>query len=306
MHGTKTLFLTLAVALTVVASMAGGAERKLRVVTTIPDLTALAQAVGGDLTDVETLTRGAQNAHEAEVRPTMMLKLRRADVLVENGLELDAWADVAVNGANNPNIVRGSAGRIDISRGLPILEVPTVRVDRSMGDVHPLGNPHYSLDPGFAPTITQNILEGFSRLAADGRPTFERNRQAFLDQLNEAMTRWTKTLEPFRGAKVVVYHPQWIYFLNRFGLVQAATLEDRPGIPASPGHLVRVIQQMKAERIKVIIVEPWNDRKLAERVAQEAGAKAIVLASMVGGVKGADSYIGAIDYNVNELSRALR
>ena len=306
MHWTKTLCLTLAVALVVVASMAGGAERKLRVVTTIPDLTALAQAVGGDLADVETLTRGTQNAHEAEVRPTMMLKLRRADVLVENGLELDAWADVAVTGANNPNIVRGSAGRIDISRGLPILEVPAVRVDRSMGDVHPLGNPHYSLDPGFAPAITQNILEGFSRLAADGRPTFERNRQAFLDQLNEAMTRWTKTLEPFRGAKVVVYHPQWIYFLSRFGLVQAATLEDRPGIPASPGHLVRVIQQMKAERIKVIIVEPWNDRKLAERVAQEAGAKAIVLASMVGGVKGADSYIGAIDYNVNELSRALR
>jgi len=306
MHRIKVLSLTLAVALVVVASLAGGTERKLRVVTTIPDLTALAQAVGGDLADVETLTRGTQNAHEAEVRPTMMLKLRRADVLVENGLELDAWADVAVNGANNPNIVRGSAGRIDISRGLPILEVPTVRVDRSMGDVHPLGNPHYSLDPGFAPTITQNILEGFSRLAADGRPTFERNRQAFLDQLNEAMTRWTKTLEPFRGAKVVVYHPQWIYFLNRFGLVQAATLEDRPGIPASPGHLVRVIQQMKAERIKVIIVEPWNDRKLAERVAQEAGAKAIVLASMVGGVKGADSYIGAIDYNVNELSRALR
>ena len=306
MHWIKVLCLTLAVALVVVASLTGGTERKLRVVTTIPDLTALAQAVGGDLADVETLTRGTQNAHEAEVRPTMMLKLRRADVLVENGLELDAWADVAVNGANNPNIVRGSAGRIDISRGLPILEVPTVRVDRSMGDVHPLGNPHYSLDPGFAPTITQNILEGFSRLAADGRPTFERNRQAFLDQLNEAMTRWTKTLEPFRGAKVVVYHPQWIYFLNRFGLVQAATLEDRPGIPASPGHLVRVIQQMKVERIKVIIVEPWNDRKLAERVAHEAGAKAIVLASMVGGVKGADSYIGAIDYNVNELSRALR
>ena len=306
MHRIKVLSLTLAVALVVVASLAGGTERKLRVVTTIPDLTALAQAVGGDLADVETLTRGTQNAHEAEVRPTMMLKLRRADVLVENGLELDAWADIAVNGANNPNIVRGSAGRIDISRGLPILEVPTVRVDRSMGDVHPLGNPHYSLDPGFAPTITQNILEGFSRLAADGRPTFERNRQAFLDQLNEAMTRWTKTLEPFRGAKVVVYHPQWIYFLNRFGLVQAATLEDRPGIPASPGHLVRVIQQMKVERIKVIIVEPWNDRKLAERVAQEAGAKAIVLASMVGGVKGADSYIGAIDYNINELSRALR
>jgi ABC-type Zn uptake system ZnuABC Zn-binding protein ZnuA len=301
----KALCLTLIVALAVAASV-GGAEQKLRVVTTITDLTELARAVGGDLIEADTLTRGKQNAHEAEIRPTMMLKLRRADVLIENGLELDAWADVAVTGANNANIVRGSAGRIDISRGLPILEVPTVRVDRSMGDVHPLGNPHYSLDPGFAPTITQNIVDGFSRLAADSRPTFERNRRAFLGQLDEAMTRWTKTLEPFRGAKVIVYHPQWIYFLNRFGLVQAATLEDRPGIPASPGHLVRVIQQMKTERIKVIIVEPWNDLRLAERVAQEAGAKAIVLASMVGGVKGADSYIAAIDYNVNELSKALR
>ena len=301
----RALFLTLVAALVVFASVAGGAGTKLRVVTTITDLTELARAVGGDLIEVDTLTRGKQNAHEAEIRPTMMLKLRRADVLIENGLELDAWADVAVTGANNANIVRGSAGRIDISRGLPILEVPTVRVDRSMGDVHPLGNPHYSLDPGFAPSITQNILDGFSRLAADSRPTFERNRQAFLGQLDEAMTRWTKTLEPFRGAKVIVYHPQWIYFLNRFGLVQAATLEDRPGIPASPGHLVRVIQQMKTERIKVIIVEPWNDLKLAERVAHEAGAKAIVLASMVGGVKGADSYMGAIDYNVNELSKAL-
>ena len=306
MHWINALVLTLVVALMTVASTAGGAGTKLRVVTTITDLTELARAVGGDLVEVDTLTRGKQNVHDAEIRPTMMVKLRRADVLIENGLELDAWADVAVTGANNPNIVRGSVGRIDISMGLPILEVPTTRVDRSMGDVHPLGNPHYSLDPGFAPTITQNILDGFSRLAADSRPTFERNRQAFLDQLNEAMTRWTKTLEPFRGAKVVVYQRQWIYFLNRFGLAQAATLEDRPGISASPGHLAQVIQQMKAEGIKVIILDPWNDRKLAERVAQEAGAKAIILASAVGGAKGADSYIGAIDYNVNELSRALR
>src|SRR2546427_11432796 len=306
MHRIKVLSLTFAVALVVVASLAGGTERKLRVVTTIPDLTALAQAVGGDLADVETLTRGTQNAHEAEVRPTMMLKLRRADVLVENGLELDAWADVAVNGANNPNIVRGSAGRIDISRGLPILEVPTVRVDRSMGDVHPLGNPHYSLDPGLAPIITQNIVDGLAALAPQHRQAFERNRQAFLGRLDGEMARWLKMMEPVRGSKVVVYHPQWIYFLTRFGLVQAATLEDRPGIPASPGHLVRVIEQMKNEHIKVIIVEPWNDRKLAGRVADDAGAKAVVLASMVGGVKGADNYFSAIDFNIKTLSEALK
>jgi len=279
---------------------------KIRVVTTIPDLKALTEEVGGKLVDVESLARGTQNAHELEVRPSLMLKLRRADVVIENGLELDSWAEVAVQGANNSKIVRGAPGRVDVSRGIQVLEVPGTRVDRSMGDVHPLGNPHYSLDPGMAPIITQNIVDGLARFAPEHRVTFETNRQAFLARLDEAMARWTKALEPLKGAKVVVYHPQWIYILHRFGLNQAAALEDRPGIPASPAHLTRVIRQMKEERIKVIIVEPWNDLKLATRVADEAGARAIVLASMVGGVKGADSYIAAIDHNVNALAQALR
>ncbi len=295
-----------AVGLAVGLSASGHTADKLRVVATIPDLRSLTEAVGGDLIEVDNLARGTQNAHELEVRPSLMLKLRKADVLVENGLELDQWVDVAVQGANNPKIIRGAPGRIDVSHGIPVLEVPSTRVDRSMGDVHPLGNPHYSLDPGMAPIITRNIVDGLSRLAPEHRAPFERNRQAFLGRLDEAMTRWIKTMEPFKGAKVVVYHPQWIYSVTRFGLQQVATLEDRPGIPASPGHLARVIQLMKAEGVKVIIVEPWNDRKLAERVAQDAGAKAVVLASMVGGVKGTDSYIGAIDYNVSALAQALR
>ena len=285
---------------------AAGAADKIRVVTTIPDLKSLTEEVGGDLVEVESLARGTQNAHELEIRPSLMLKLRRADMLIENGLELDSWADVAVAGANNPRIIRGAAGRIDASRGVQVLDVPAARVDRSMGDVHPLGNPHYSLDPGQAPVVTANIVEGLARLAPEHRATFEKNRQAFLARLDEAMARWTKALEPLKGAKVVVYHPQWIYILHRFGLNQAAALEDRPGIPASPAHLTRVIRQMKEERIKVLIVEPWNDLKLASRVADEAGAKAVVLASMVGGVKGADTYIAAIDYNVNALAQALR
>ena len=146
------------VALSVLVSGAH-ADRKLRVVATIPDLKALTEAVGGELVDVDSLSRGTVNAHEIEVRPSMMLKLRKADALVENGLELDMWIDVAVRGANNANVVRGAAGLIDISRGIPVLEVPSTRVDRSMGDVHPLGNPHYSLDPGLAPVITQNRSE---------------------------------------------------------------------------------------------------------------------------------------------------
>ena len=282
------------------------AAQRLRVVVTIPDLKSLTEAVGGDVVEVDALTRGTQNFHEAEVRPSMMLKLRRADALVENGAELDLWADVAVLGANNPNIVRGAAGRIEISRGIPLLEVPSTRVDRSMGDVHPLGNPHFSLDPGLAPIITQNIVDGLSRLSPDDRPTFERNRRAFLERLGEEMGRWTKLMEPVRGAKVVAYHPDVIYFLTRFGLVQVGTLEDRPGIPPSPQHLVQIIRQMKAEGIKVILVEPWNDFKLAQRVAEEAGAKAYVFASAVGGVKGTDNYIATIEFNVTLLAQALK
>ena len=286
----------------------GGADAadKVRVVTTIPDLKSLTEAVGGDLADVESLTRGTQNFHEAEVRPSMMLKLRKADLLIENGVELDSWVDVAVNGANNPNIVRGARGRIEISRGIPLLEVPSTRVDRSMGDVHPLGNPHYSLDPALAPIVTQNIVDGLIRVAPELRGTFEKNRQAFLGRLEEAMVRWTRTLEPFKGARVVVYHPDYIYFLTRFGLVQAGMLEDRPGIPPSPQHLAQLIRLMKEERVRVILVQPWNDLKLAQRVAEDAGAKAIVVPTMVGGVKGVDTYIETIDYNVNVLAQALR
>jgi zinc/manganese transport system substrate-binding protein len=256
--------------------------------------------------DVESLARGTQNAHEVEVRPSLMLRLRRADLFFENGLELDAWSDVAVLGANNPKIVRGAPGRVDVSRGVQVLEVPSARVDRSMGDVHPLGNPHYSLDPGLAPIVTQNILDGLVRVAPELRATFEKNRAAFLARLEEAMVRWTKTLEPVRGAKVVVYHPDYIYFLTRFGIVQAGMVEDRPGIPPSPQHLAQLIRQMKDERVKVILVQPWNDLKLAQRVAEEAGARAVVIPTMVGGVKGAETYMGTIDYNVTALAQALR
>jgi len=300
------LVVLLLVAAALVPPPAVQAARKLRVVTTIPDLKSLAEAVGGDLVDVDSLTRGTQNFHEAEVKPSMMLKLRRADAVIENGLGLDAWADVAIAGSNNPEVVRGGRGRIEISRGIEVLEVPTTRVDRSMGDVHPQGNPHFSLDPGLAPVITQNIVDGLARIAPEHRAAFEQNRRTFLAKLDGHMAEWNKLMEPVKGSKVVVFHPVYIYFLTRFGLVQAVALEDRPGIPPSPQHLVNVIRQIKEERIKVILVEPWNDVKLANRVAEEAGAKAFVVASAVGAVKGADNYIAAIDFNINTLAKALR
>ena len=281
------------------------AAEKLRVVATTTDLKALTEAVGGNLVEVDALARGSQNPHDLEVRPSLMIKLRRADLLVMNGLELDMWAEVVVQGANNSKVVPGAPGRVDVSEGIPVLEVPTTRVDRSMGDVHPVGNPHYSGDPGMVPIMTANILEGLARLSPESRPTFERNREEFLRQVDQAMTGWKRKLDPLRGAKIVQYHPDFVYFFARFGLVKAGAVEDRPGIPPTPDHLVRLIGGMKQDRVKLVVVEPWNDIKLAEKVAQEAGAKVRILAPGVGSVKGADTYLNMIDYNVRTVAEAL-
>ena len=169
-----------------------GAADKIRVVTTTTDLKALTEAVGGDLVEVDSLARGNQNPHDLEVRPSLMVKVRRADLLVLNGLELDGWAEVVIQGANNPKVIPGAPGRVDASQGVMVLEVPTTRVDRSMGDVHPVGNPHYTVDPGMAPAITANILGGLARVAPQHRAVFERNRTQFLARLDEAMARWSR------------------------------------------------------------------------------------------------------------------
>ncbi len=287
---------------------AGGAETadKIRVVTTTTDLKALTEAVGGDLVEVDALARGSQNPHDLEVRPSLMVKVRRADLLVINGLELDQWAEVVVQGANNPKVIPGAPGRVDASAGILVLEVPRTRVDRSMGDVHPVGNPHYTVDPGMAPDITANVLEGLVRVAPQYRAAFERNREQFLARLGQAMARWSAEMAPYKGTKVIVDHNMWPYFLTRFGLVQAGSVEERPGIPATPTHVTKLIAYMKEDRIKVILAVPWADHKLAERIAEEAGAKVVMVANGVGALKGTDTYLDTIDYNVKAVAQALK
>jgi ABC-type Zn uptake system ZnuABC Zn-binding protein ZnuA len=213
---------------------------------------------------------------------------------------------VAIVGANNPKLVPGAPGRVDASAGILVLEVPKTRVDRSMGDVHPLGNPHYTSDPGMAPAITANILNGLVRVAPQGRAVFEQNRQAFLARLEQAQAGWTATLAPLKGTRVVVDHGIWTYFLTRFGLVQAATIEERPGIPATPSHVAKVIELIKAERVKAILTVPWGDAKLSARIAEEGGARVVALSPAVGGVKGTSGYIDTVDYNVKMLAQALK
>ena len=282
------------------------AADKLRIVTSTTDLKALSEVVTGDLAEVDSMARASQNPHDLEVRPSLMVKVRRADAMIVNGLELDLWADVVAQGSNNAHVIPGAPGRIDASSGILVLEVPKTRVDRSMGDIHPVGNPHYTLDPGMAPAVTQNILEGLVRIAPQHRAAFERNRQQFLARIDEAMGRWNKMLAPYKGSPVVVNHALWVYFLTRFGLVQVGTVEERPGIPATANHIVKLVNLMKEDRVKTIIAEPWSDFKLVERIAREAGAQAAILAATVGSVKDTDTFLEAADFNVKALAQMLK
>jgi ABC-type Zn uptake system ZnuABC Zn-binding protein ZnuA len=284
----------------------GHAAGQLRIVASLPDLKALTEAVGGDLVDVDVLARGDQNPHDIEIRPSLMVKLRRADLLIRNGVEGDPWVEPLLQGAGNGRLVRGQPSHVDVSRGIPILGIPQGPMDRSRGDVHPEGNPHYTLDPSTAPTVTATILEALTRLAPEHRATFEARRREFLARLDAGLARWQATLAPSRGARVVTYHDTWVYFLDRFALVPAGTVEDRPGIPPSPTHVAELIRTMKAQGIRAVVYEPWADRRLAERIARETGARAVALAPAVGATKEATSYLEMLEFNVNALAQALR
>jgi ABC-type Zn uptake system ZnuABC Zn-binding protein ZnuA len=285
---------------------AGGAEaaKKVKVVASLPDLKALTEAVGGDLVEVDALARGTQNPHDVEVRPSLMLKLRRADLLVRNGAGGDPWVEPLVVGAHNGRIVPGAEGYVDASRGVPI--IPPVALDRSRGDVHPEGNPHYTLDPTLAPIITANIVEGLKRVAPEHAERFEARRQEFLARLEGAIARWQAALAPARGTRVVSYHETFTYFLRRFGLEEAGTIENRPGIPPSPSHLAALIRVIREQNVRAILAEPFSDEKVVELVARDSGIRALALPSAVGGAKGVETYVDLFEHNVRRLAEVLR
>ena len=289
-----------------VAPMLHAADPRLRVVATLPDLFILTRAITGDLATVDLIARFGQNPHDMEVRPSQILMVRRADVLVRNGLEEDAWIDVMVHGAANPRVLRGSPGVVEASQGIQVLKVLTGRVDRSMGDVHPLGSPHYTLDPDNVAIVTANIAAGLTRAAPEQTRVFEANRQGFLERVAEADRRWKAALAPFRGAGIVSYHDSWPYFYRAFGFVEAGVIEDRPGIPPSPQHLANLIRSMRQQKVKVILHESWYPTDVTNRVAKESGAKTVVVAQSPGAVKGTEDYIAHLDHVVSMLAAALK
>ncbi len=285
--------------------LAVGAQAKLNIVVTTPDLAAIAKEVGGDKVEITTLARPTEDPHFVDAKPSFIVKLNRADALVEGGAELEiGWLPPLLAGARNPKLASGQPGRILCNKGMRMLEVPS-QMTRAEGDIHPLGNPHFVIDPVNAKIIAAHLADAFAKLDSSAAEAYRANAMKFTDALDAKLAEWAAKLAPFKGAKVVSYHKSWPYFAERFGLEMDLFLEPKPGIPPSPAHLADIIAKMKEQRARVIIVDPYLNRKTAETVARSTDAKVVDVAQMPGGVKGTDSYIVLLDYLVNSLAKAL-
>ena len=259
------------------------AAAALRVVSSIPTLGSLAKEVGGDRVEVESLGKGYQDPHFVEPKPSLMLVLNKADLLLHVGLELEiGWLPPLVLGSRNPKIQTGELGNLDCSRAIPVLDVPTTKVDRSMGDIHPQGNPHYWLPPSNARIIAGEIAQRLSQIDPAGAATYQKNLAAFNVKVDAAEKKWQPTVKKFRGLKIVTYHKSWTYLSQWLGLQEIGYLEPKPGIPPDPDHLFRLIQAIRAEHVQLLLAEDFYNLNTARLVAQKGGAKLLDLPTDVG------------------------
>jgi zinc/manganese transport system substrate-binding protein len=282
------------------------AAGKVQIMTATTDLAALAQEVGGDKVEVESVARGYQDPHFVDAKPSFLLKLKRADLLIVVGLELEiGWLPPLITQSTNPKIQVGAQGYFDASRFAKILEIPTGQVTRAEGDVHPLGNPHYWLDPENGLRIAKGIADKLSQMRPDDASYFAQRYADFEQRLKQADQRWLAEMKAYAGRKVVTYHRSWPNFAEHFNLNVVGYVEPRPGIPPSPQHTVELIQQMKRENVKVIMVEPYFDLKTPNAVARETGAQVLVLPPSVGGEKEITDYFKLFDYDISKLKQAF-
>ncbi len=285
-----------------------GAMAQLRVVTSTTDLYDIAKAVGGDKITATHIGEGYQDPHFIEAKPSFVLQLQRADVWAFVGLDLEiGWMPLLIDGARNPKIALGGSGYLDVSRAMPVIDIPRGNVDRSQGDVHPLGNPHYWLDPENGRRIARLFLSKFTELDAKDATVFAANEKAFEDRLYAAEKAWAADLASIKGKPVVAWHTSWRYFAEYTGMNIVAYMEPKPGVPPSPSHLVTVIRAVKATGAKVIILEPFYDKKVADFVAKETGATVLVLPPSVGGIKVAvPDYIALMKFDIGQLAAIVR
>ncbi len=297
----------LAVAVAAVSGPVLAADQKLNVVTATEDLASIAREVGGDRITVESIARGYQDPHFVEAKPSFILKLQKADLLIVVGRELEiGWLPPLIQQSRNAKVQVGAEGYLDASQGVRILEIPTGQVTRAMGDVHPQGNPHYWLDPENARVIAKSVCDRLSQFRPADRAFFEQRLADFNARLTAAVQKWTAQMAPYKGTKVVTYHRSFPNFADRFGLDIIGYVEPRPGIPPSPGHTLDLIQEMKRQNVKLILVEPYFDLATPQSMARATGGQVLVMPPSVGGVKEATDFFALFDYDVTLLTNAIK
>ncbi len=284
------------------------ANGKLNVVTTTSDLRYIAAEVGGEYVETFSIAKGYQDPHFVDAKPSFVLKLKRADLFIQVGLDLEVgWAPPLLETARNKDVYFGGEGYMDASSGIELLEVP--RTDaatlRAQGDIHVFGNPHYWLDPRNGKVIARNICDKLVKLRPADAAAFEANLERFNARLDSAYNVWQEKLAPYQGARIIAYHNSWPYFEKAFGIDIVGFIEPKPGIPPSPSHLVSVIQKMKKERVQVIIISPYFDDKPAKAVARRTDAEVVYIAPSVGAFPEIETYFDLFEYNIEALTEAM-
>jgi ABC-type Zn uptake system ZnuABC Zn-binding protein ZnuA len=286
------------------APLAG--QGKLDVVTTTPDLAALARAIGGNAVEVKALAKPTEDPHFVDAKPSLIVTLNRAEVLIEGGAELElGWLPALLQSARNAKIAVGAPGRISATTGVRMLEVPAT-LDRSRGDVHTLGNPHIAMDPGNVKIIAAQIADHLAQVAPASADVFRANLARFNTTLDGKMAEWQTALAPYLGAKIVTYHNDFVYLARRYGFQVLGTLEPKPGIAPSPAHIAEVIATMKANDGRVILVQPYQNRRTAETVARQTGATVLDTPQQPGAIPNTDDYFALMDYLVRTLAAGLK
>ena len=279
----------------------------INVITATEDLASLAREVGGDKIKVESLARGYQDPHFVEAKPSFVLKLNRADLLIVVGRDLEiGWLPPLITQSRNSKIQPGGPGYLDASLNAKILDLASGAITRAMGDVHPLGNPHYWLDPENGRRIAKTMQAKFSQMDGANAAYFAQREADFEKRLTEAQQRWRAAMAPYKGLKVVTYHRSWTNFADAFGLDVIGYVEPKPGIPPTPQHTLDVIQAMKAQNVKIIMVEPYFDSKTPKSIAGATGANVLVMPPSVGGVPAATDYLKLFDTDVALLIAAIK
>ncbi len=280
---------------------------KVHVVSSLQDFASIADSIGGDRVETTALARGYQDPHFVDAKPSFIVKMSRADLLIVAGLELEiGYLPPLIDQSRNDKIHPGSVGYLDASVGCDILQRPTTQITRAMGDVHPYGNPHYWTDPDNGRVIARAIAAKLSELDPPGKATFEKNLAAFETKLAEKQKEWDAKMAPYAGTKIVTFHDSWPNFAKHFKLVVAGHVEPKPGIPPTPSHTLEIINLIKTQKIPVILVEPYFDLKTPKFIGDQTGAAVVTFYPSVGGIPEIKDYFSLFDYDLNAFVNAMK